>query len=149
MIQSLSLIDIRHNMQLKINKASSMMAVIRRSFITLNTANFTPLYKTIMRCHLEYASCIWSHFKQKHKDAYRVQRRATKQLPGMKELSYLEKLKLLDLPTLVYRRTRGDMIKTYKLLHKKYNCDISNLATPHANCTSRESVRGHSMKLHL
>ena len=29
-------------------------------------------------------------------------------------------VKILKLPTLVYRRARGDMIETFKLLHDKY-----------------------------
>ena len=94
---------------------------------------------------IDPSSGIWSPFKQKHKDAIeRVQRRATKQLPGMKDLSYPERLNIFDLPTLVYRRTRGDMIETYKLLHKKYMCDISNLTKLHANCkgTQLETLSG-------
>ena len=41
-------------------------------------------------------------YKQKYKDAIEsVQRRATKQLPGMKDIPYEERLKRLKLPTLV------------------------------------------------
>ena len=51
------------------------------------------------------------NYKKKHIEAVeRVQRRATKQLPGMKDLPYPERLKILKLPTLVYRRARGDMM---------------------------------------
>ena len=57
----------------------------------------------------------------------RVPRRATKQLPGMKDRPYPERLKILKLPTLVYRRARGDMIETYKLLHDKYYGEYSQL----------------------
>ena len=89
------------------------MAVIRRSFTTLNKTNFPPLFKALVRSHLEYASSVWSPYKQKHKEAIeKVQRRATKQLPGMKDISYQERLEILKLPTLVYRITRGDMIET-------------------------------------
>ena len=45
-----------------------------------------------------------------------VQKRVTKQFPGMKNLSYPERLKKLGLPTLAYRRIRGDKIEVYKLL---------------------------------
>ena len=108
----------------KINKANSIMAVIRRSFTTLNQHNFVPLYKALVRSHLDYAISIWSPYKQKYKDAIEnVQRRATKQLPGMKNISYEERLQRLKLPTLAYRRTRGDMIEVYKLLHGKYDSD--------------------------
>ena len=80
----------------KINKGSSIMAVIRRS-----------------SSHLDYAISIWS-YKQKYKDAIEnVQRRATKQLPGMKNIPYEEILQRLKLPTRAYRRTHGDMIEVY------------------------------------
>ena len=39
----------------KINKANSIMAVIRRSFTTLNQHNFVPLYKALVRSLLDYA----------------------------------------------------------------------------------------------
>ena len=45
-----------------------------------------------------------------------MQIRATKQLPGMKDIPYEERLNRLQLPTLAYRRNRGDMIEVYKLL---------------------------------
>ena len=46
-----------------------------------------------------------------------VQIRATKLVDGFSELPYEERLKKLDLPTLEYRRERGDMIEIYKHIH--------------------------------
>ena len=84
------------------------MAVIRRSFTTINQHNFVPLYKALVRGHLENAVSMWSLYKQNYKDAIEnVQRRAKKQLPGMKDIPYEERLKRLKLPTLAYRRTRA------------------------------------------
>ena len=74
-----------------LNKANSIMAVIRRSFTTLNQHHFVPLYKALVRSHLDYAISIWSPYKQNYKDAVEnVQRRATKQLPFMKNIPYEE-----------------------------------------------------------
>ena len=42
----------------------------------------------------------------------RVQKRATKMIPGMPKISYPDRLRKLKLPTLTYRRARGDMIET-------------------------------------
>ena len=49
-----------------------------------------------------------------------VQRRARKLVPDIKDLEYEERLKRMDLPSLRYRRFRGDMIETYKYTHSKY-----------------------------
>ena len=43
-----------------------------------------------------------------------VQVRATKLVDGMKNLEYPERLKKLELPTLLHRRERGDMIQVWK-----------------------------------
>ena len=43
-----------------------------------------------------------------------VQKRATKMVNGFGSLEYHERLRRLDLPTLVYRRARGDMIEVFK-----------------------------------
>jgi hypothetical protein len=73
----------------KCKKANSMFAVIRRTFQHLNTTTFVPLYKSLVRVHLDYASLVWAPHKSKPIDQIEgVQRRATKQLPGMKNLSY-------------------------------------------------------------
>ena len=47
----------------------------------------------------------------------KVQRRATKLIPGIANLSYEEKLRELKLTTLEDRRIRGDLIEVYKKLN--------------------------------
>ena len=137
-------LEVDKHINQKINKANSIMAVIR-SFTNLNQHNVLPLYKALVRSHLDHAKSIWSPYKQKYKDAIEnVQRRATKQLPGMKN-----RLQRLKLPTLAYRRTRGDMIEVYKLLHGKYNSDVSNISKLHKDSDTREGTRGHSLKLFI
>jgi len=50
----------------------------------------------------------------------KVQKRATttKLIISLKHLSYSEKLKQLQLPTLKYRLLRGDIIQVFKMVHK-------------------------------
>ena len=43
----------------------------------------------------------------------------------VKLLSYKERLAPLKLPTLKYRRTRGDMIEVYKILTDKYDNNVN------------------------
>ena len=58
----------------------------------------------------------------------KVQKRATKIVPHLKHLKYSECLRVCKLPTLHYRRIRGDMIETFKILTGKYDMR----ATPNA-----------------
>jgi hypothetical protein len=49
-----------------------------------------------------------------------VQIRATKLIPKIIKMPYAERLKMLKLPTMNYRRLRGDMIETFKVVHGLY-----------------------------
>ena len=40
---------------------------------------------------------------------------------GMKHLDYEDRLKSLNLPSLEFRQTKGDMIETYKIIHGVYD----------------------------
>ena len=62
---------------------------------------------------------------------------------------YKERLERLKLPTLAYRRTRGDMIEVYKLLQGKYDSNVSNIVKLHKDSDTREGTRGHSLKLFI
>ena len=64
-------------------------------------------------------------------------------LPGRADLSYEERLKKLDLPTLVFRRMRGDMIQVYKYLHELYDVEHEDILPRSENI----STRGHHLKL--
>ena len=46
-----------------------------------------------------------------------VQRRATKLIPTLQNLSYPERLQSLNLPSLSYRRNHIDLIMVYKILN--------------------------------
>ena len=50
-----------------------------------------------------------------------VQIRATKMVPGLRSMTYTESLKTLKLPTMTYRRLRGDMITVYKIMKGLYH----------------------------
>lgn len=54
-----------------------------------------------------------------------VQRGATKPVPEIKALTYEEWLRKLDLPTLAYRRSRGNVIETFKILCGKGDEDCT------------------------
>ena len=51
--------------------------------------------------------------------------RATKLVISIKNFAYKDRLKRLKLPTLKYRRIRGDMIEVYKILINKYDSRVN------------------------
>ena len=88
----------------------------------LDKEMFLTLYKSLIRPQLEYANQVWSPRLSKHVTMLEnVQRRATQLVPELKELNYEERLRTLKLPTLAYRRLRGDLIEVYKIMSGK--CD--------------------------
>ena len=54
----------------------------------------------------------------------KVQRRATKLVPSLRDLSYQDRLKTLKLPTLAYRRKRTDIIQVYRIVNRIDNIDF-------------------------
>ncbi len=69
------------------------------------------MYTALVRPHLEYANQIWCPHLVKDVEAFEnVQRGVTRMVLQLKGLSYEESLRSLDLPTLAYRRSRGDQI---------------------------------------
>ena len=104
---------------------------------------FLTLYKSLARPHLEYGSSVWSViFKKDAIQLENVQRRATKLIPNISNLSYENRLKHLGIPSLQYRRLRADIIQTYKI-QKEIDCvDKNKLFPPRISNT-----RGHQQKI--
>ena len=119
--------------------------MIRRSFEYLDQETFLNLYKGLIWPKLEYAQAVWNPHRQGNIYAIEaVQRRATKLIPGFSNLEYTERLKKLNLTTLVCRRARGDMLETFKHLNGQYN------SAPILHLDSRTrgtTTRGHQLKL--
>ena len=68
-------------------------------------------------------------------------------MPGYAKLSYSERLKKLKLPTLAYRRLRGEMIEMYKICNKLYDPKIGDLVERWEADGQRPSTRGNTKKI--
>ena len=115
------------HIQAAISKANKMLGIIRRAFAFMDKEIFLHLYKSLVRPHLEYGNSIWCpHLKRQSSAIEKVQRRATKMITVYKNLTYKERLAILKLPSLKYRRLRGDLIQTYKIIS-----GIDNISPQH------------------
>ena len=79
---------------------------------------FVPLYKAIVRPHLEYCIQAWRPYCKKdiHK-LERIHRRATKMISELRDLSYESRLFQCGLTTLETRRLRGDEIEVFIIVN--------------------------------
>ena len=138
----------------KVNKANAIMGLIRRSFSFLDSKLFKNLFTAFVRPHLEYAQAVWAPHLKKHVNMIEnVQKRATKLVDGFRDIEYSERLRMLNLPTLAYRRSRGDLIEQWKHFHTYDKATLSKSFKPRSRLsrihafqlfpnTSKDGVRG-------
>ena len=125
-------------------KANQILGIIKKSYISRDAGTISTLYKAMVRPHLEYGNAIWGPFSQGDKKAIEsVQRRATKLIDGFNDKSYEDRLKQLKLPSLGYRRKRGDMIWMFKIMNGLVRMDASKLFVR----ARLSQTRGHQQKV--
>ena len=128
-----------------VNKGFNILGIIKKSFENLDKHTVPILYKTLVRPILEYGNIIWGpHYIRDKHQIDRVQHRATRLVPGFDELSYEERLRRLKLPSLQYRRKRGDMIQTFKIMRGFDRIDPAVFF----KFLPSQVTRGHSFKIH-
>ena len=128
-----------------IKKACQKKAQILRNFSFRSKKVLVPLFKALVRPVLEYVNTVWdSSFKTQIKLLEDVQRKYTKHILEVKKLPYEKRLERLNLPSLEFRRFRGDLIQVYKIVHKHYDRrSVNNLFT----FSQDTRLRGHSYKI--
>ena len=105
-------------------KAYNLLTNMRIAFTHVDVDMVKKIITTYIRPMLEYAAVIWNPNLQKDINKLeRIQRAATRWPPELRDLSYEERLKVLDLPSLEARRTRGDLITIYKCVNKMIEID--------------------------
>ena len=106
------------------SKGNQIIGMIRRNLTYKEKGLIVPLYKTIVRPHLEYCIQAWRPYLRK--DIYmleKVQRRTTKLITWLRDLSCEDRLKECGLITLETRRLRGDQIEVFKILNGHEHID--------------------------
>lgn len=105
-------------------KANRILGFVSRNFEYKSKDIILPLYKSLVRPHLEYAVQFWCPYLAKDIELLeRVQRRATKMIPNLRNMPYEDRLRMLRLPSLESRRLRGEMIEVFKIVKGYENVD--------------------------
>ena len=78
--------------------ANRMLGLVMNTFAYLDLKTFRQLYCVFVRPQLEFAVSAWNPYTKKEIKALEiVQRRATKKAPGIRNLSYEERPRKLNL----------------------------------------------------
>ncbi|CAF1115901.1 unnamed protein product, partial [Brachionus calyciflorus] len=78
-----------------------------------NEDSICKLYKAFALPHLEYGVVLWKKYINTIES---VQRQATRLIPSINRLDYMDRLKKLNLTTLETRRLSGDRIQMFKIV---------------------------------
>ena len=110
------------------NRANRVLGFIARSVTNKTVEVILRLYLALVRPHLDYAVQFWSpYYRMDINRLETIQRRMTKMICGIRNLSYEERLKRLNLHSLERRRVRGDLIEVYKWVKGFNKGDLSKV----------------------
>jgi len=124
-------------------RANKILGYIKRQFRYRNKETVLTLYHSLVRPHLEYAVQLWSPtLRADIERLERVQARATKLVPEIRNKGYARRLEDLGLFTLEQRRLRGRLIETFKILRGFNAVDPSHFFELNVNPT-----RNHGWKV--
>jgi len=123
------------------NKASRLLGLIGTTFSCIDEDTLPRLFTTLVRPHLEYGNIIWHRIDKL--EIEKIQRRATKFVPHLKDLPYEERLQALGLPSLQFRRRRGDMIQVFKIMRGLDRLD-PELILPESGRAVYQGARGQA-----
>ena len=137
-------LSFHHHVDDSVKRANRILGLIKRTFVSRDVTIIKKLYTTMVRPILEYGNAAKPHQYAGDVDKVeKVQRRATRLCPTLKDLPYEERLKRMKLPSMYYRRERGDMIQVFKIMSGKDRVDQEKLLP----LSSSNKTRGHNLKL--
>ena len=109
------------------SRRNQVLGMIRRNITYKENSLIMPLYKAIVRPHLEYCIHAWRPYLRKYIDMFdKIQRSATKLIPGLRNLRYEERLNECGLTILETRILNVDQIEVFKILNGYENIDSNN-----------------------
>ena len=100
-------------------RATAKLTQISRAFLYCDRKVFLQLYKQFVRCHIKFSIPAWCPWSIGDIEVLeKVQRRAVNMITGLAGRSYEEKLAELQMTTLRERRTKIDMVQTFKIINQ-------------------------------
>ena len=108
-----------------LRKQNSMVAIIKKRFLNLTVEIMAVLQNLGETASGKRQSVVEPIPEKRHSSNSKYSAKVTRLIRRLCKLAYYERLKILKLPILEYRRKRGSMIEVYKIL----NCVYDGTAT--------------------
>ena len=110
------------------NRANRILGFITRSVSYRSPDVILRLYLDLIRSHLDYVVQFWSPYYRMDIDKLEaVQRRMFKIIQGIKNLTYKDRSKHLNLHSLERRRVRGGLIEVFQWVKGFNKGDINKV----------------------
>ena len=141
-----SKLKFNHHIVNFVNRARQRASLIFRGFLSRDTSHLIRAFTSYVRPLVEYASPVWSpSYIHLINEIESVQRAFTRRLPGLKQLTYTDRLTILKLKSLEHRRLISDLILCFKIVRGFTSVGINEMFIPSRNTSSR----GHSFRLEV
>ncbi len=128
-----------------VHKAGGLSHSILKSTLNRDTSFMLPLYIAHIRPLLEYSSSLWNQgYLGDLRLLESVQRRWTKSISGLENLTYPDRLKSLNLFSVKGRLLRHDLILYWKIFHGHSPLSPPDIFTLH---NQNIATRGHRYKI--
>ncbi|KAK4816605.1 hypothetical protein QYF61_018653 [Mycteria americana] len=135
-------LDMSQQCALAAQKANHILGCLKRSMASRSREVILLLCSTLVRPHLEFCIQLWGPQHKKDVDLFeQVQRRATKMIRGLEDLSYKERLRELGLFSLEKRRLGRDLIVAFQGLIRKSEKEVFTRI-----CSDRTRDNGSKLK---
>ena len=120
--------------------------LILKTFTSGNKELLIRAYITYVRPLLEYCSPVWSpHHQNLINKLEHVQRYFSKRIPGLWKTSYTDRLRILGLKTLEFRRVCSDLSLCYRIVYGLTDTSLSKFF----RVKSDLRTRGHDLRIQL
>ena len=109
-----------HHIAKLVLKANQIVGMSKRTYEDRSKNNRVPLYKSLVRPHLQYTYCVqtWRPYLQQDiNNIEGIKRRMTNMMREVEEEEYEQRMKKTKLMSLEMRRLRSDLIEVYKIMH--------------------------------
>ena len=119
----------------KITSVTKLSGWALRTFKSRSLPVMLTIWKSLLRCHIDYCSQLWSPHKTGDIQAVeRLQHSFIRKIAGLQGLTYWEQLKVTKLTSLERRRERYAAIYTWRILENQ----VPNLSSSPVTCRAND-----------